>query len=128
MSESKDPTNKKQKQNTEVNIMAYTNIKATVDFSSLESYITKLETAKDEYQAAYVTDLYSNAIDEVKSAYGGVDCDAFVAKVEEFRNDFEKMTGVLQEYIDHLRKVLQDYRNTQENLSQLAKGLAGDVS
>lgn len=108
--------------------MAYSNIKATVDFSSLESYITKLETAKDEYQTAYVSDLYSNAMDEVKGAYGGVDCDAFVAKVEEFRNDFEKMTAVLQEYIDHLRKVLQDYRNTQENLSQLAKGLTGDVS
>lgn len=108
--------------------MAYSNIKATVDFSSLESYITKLETAKDEYQTAYVSDLYSNAIEEVKGAYGGVDCDAFVAKVEEFRNDFEKMTAVLQEYIDHLRKVLQDYRNTQDNLSQLAKGLTGDVS
>ncbi len=108
--------------------MAHSNIRATVDFSSLESYITKLETAKDEYQTAYVTDLYSNAIDEVKAAYGGVDCDAFVAKVDEFRNDFEKMTNVLQEYIDHLRKVLQDYRNTQENLAQLAKGLTGDVS
>lgn len=108
--------------------MAHTNIKATVDFSSLESYITKLETAKEEYQAAYVTDLYSNALEEVKGAYGGVDCDAFVNKVEDFRNDFEKMTSVLQEYIDHLRKVLQDYRNTQDALEQRAKGLAGDIS
>ena len=108
--------------------MAHANIKATVDFSSLESYITKLETAKDEYQAAFVTDLYSNALDEVKGAYGGVDCDKFVAKVEEFRNDFEKMTAVLQEYIDHLRKVLQDYRNTQDSLAQRAQNLAGDVS
>lgn len=108
--------------------MAYSNIRATVDFSSLESYITKLETAKDEYQSAVVSDLYSNCLEEVRAAYAGVDCDAFISKVDEFRNDFEKMVGILQEYIDHLRKVLQDYRNTQENLSQLAKGLAGDVS
>lgn len=108
--------------------MAYSNIKATVDFSSLESYITKLETAKDEYQSAYVTDFYNNAIENAKAAYGGVDCDKFVAKVEEFRGDFDKMASVLQEYIDHLRKVLQDYRNTQESLAQRAQGLAGDVS
>lgn len=107
--------------------MAYTNITASVDFSSLESYITKLETAKDEYQSAYVTDLYSNALEEVKDAYSGVDCDAFVNKVEEFRNDFEKMTSVLQEYIDHLKKVLQDYKATQEALAQRNKALKGDV-
>lgn len=107
--------------------MAYTNITASVDFSSLESYIKKLEAAKDEYQSTYVTDLYSNALEEVKGAYSGVDCDAFVNKVEEFRNDFEKMATILQEYIDHLRKVHQDYKVTQDALAQRAKALKGDV-
>lgn len=112
---------------TEVNVMSGT-ITARVDFSALESYIAKLETAKDEYMATYTNDLYSNVMEEVKGAYAGVDCDAFVQKVEGFRDDFTKLSDVLQQYIDHLRKVLADYRATQDALLQKAKSQAESMS
>lgn len=106
----------------------YQNITAHIDFSSLESYIKQLENLRDEYRTAYTTDIYTNAMDEVKSAYGGKDSDAYITKVGEFRNDFDKMTEILEQYITHLKKVLTDYRNTQDYLEQSAKALKGDRS
>lgn len=107
---------------------AHQNVTATLDYSSLESHIKQLETLRDEYNSAYTVDLYTNAVEEVKGAYKGVDCDAFVNKVEEFRDDFDKMYQVLGQYIEHLRNVLKDYRTQQEHLAQVAKTLTGNRS
>lgn len=98
-----------------------------VDYASLESHIKQLETMLDEYRTAYQTDLYTNALDEVKSAYKGEDCDSFVKKVEEFRDDFDKMSSVISQYIDHLRKVLKDYQNTQAQLKEMGEALKGNM-
>lgn len=102
--------------------------KIYVDFSNLDSNIRQLENLKDEYRSTYETELYSNVMEEVKSAFSGPDCDAFVTKVEEFRDDFMKITDVIQQYIDHLKKVRTDYQNTQDALAQSMKALKGDRS
>ncbi len=111
---------------TEVSIMSNAQT-VYVDFASLESHIKQLETLLDEYRTAYQADLYTNALDEVKSGYQGKDCDSFVTKVEEFRDDFEKMSSVISQYIEHLRKVLKDYKVLQDQLEQDAKAQKGNM-
>lgn len=101
---------------------------AIMDYASLDSHIKQLETLRDEYRTAYQSDLYTKALDEVKSAFKGKDCDAFVSKVEEFRDDFDKMSDVITQYIDFLKKALKDYQNTQEYLIQTGKILKGNRS
>ena len=101
---------------------------AIMDYASLDSNIKKLEMLRDEYRTAYQSDLYTKALDEVKNAYKGKDCDAFISKVEEFRDDFDKMSDVITQYIDFLKKALKDYQNTQEYLTQLAKEAKGNRS
>lgn len=101
---------------------------AIMDYASLDSHIKQLETMRDEYRTAYQSDLYTKALDEVKSAYKGKDCDAFVSKVEEFRDDFEKMSDVITQYIEFLRKAFRDYQNTQEYLTQSGNNLKGNRS
>lgn len=102
--------------------------KIYVDYDNLESCITQLETLKEEYRAAYTNTLYGNVMESVKTAYSGTDCDTFVTKVEGFRNDFARLTEIIGEYIDFLKKAKNDYMNTQENLTQLAKQLKGDMN
>lgn len=102
--------------------------KIYVDYDNLESCITQLETLKEEYRTAYTNNLYGNVMESVKNAYSGDDCNAFVEKVESFRNDFARLTEVIQQYIDFLKKAKNDYMNTQENLTQLAKQLKGDMN
>ncbi len=98
-----------------------------LDYASLESHIKQLETLLDEYRTAYQTNLYTNALDEVKSAFKGKDCDSFVTKVEEFRDDFDKMSSVITQYIDFLKKALKDYQTTQEYMENQAKLLKGNM-
>lgn len=101
---------------------------AVMDYASLDERIKKLELLRDEYRTAYQSDLYTKTLDEVKAAYKGKDCDAFVNKVEEFRDDFDKMSEVITQYIDFLKKALKDYQNTQEYLEQRAKSARGNRS
>ena len=99
-----------------------------VNFEALQSTITQLENLRDEYQNTYNGELYGKVLEEVKVAFKGDTSDAFVGKVNDFKNDFEKMYQVLGEYIVHLKEVLKNYKNIEETRSQNAKSLAGDAN
>ncbi len=98
-----------------------------VGLESLDSYIKQLETMRDEYSTTYTDELYTKVLGEINSAFKGDDSDAFVNKMNDFRNDFDKLYQVLGEYIDHLKEVHKNYKTLVESQTQAAKALLGDA-
>lgn len=78
----------------------------------LETAAGKIETLAADYQKQY-NNLY-NETDAMASTWNGKDNTAFVDQIAGFKDDFEKMHTLMNNYADFLRKSAKAYRDTQD--------------
>ena len=63
-------------------------------------------------------------LQSLKSAqWQGIASDTFNAKLEAYRNDFEEMAKILQEYTNYLRTAADNYVKTEESIKDAASSL-----
>ena len=88
----------------------------------MESTASRIESLSAEYKTSYGK-LY-NETDAMASAWNGKDNLAFVNQIAGFKDDFEKMHTLMNNYADFLRKSAKAYRDTQETVVAEARKLA----
>ena len=80
----------------------------------------------DEKTGSYNTEwekLYSEVQNMKSSQWQGSASDTFNSKLEEYRNDFQEMATVLQEYAESLRTIATNYKNAEDALKDAASNL-----
>ena len=87
----------------------------------LESAAAKIEGLATDYQSQYNA-LYSKT-DALASTWQGADNAAFVHQIAGFKDDFQKMYNLMNQYAEFLRKSAKAYRHTQEQVVAQAKTL-----
>ncbi len=78
----------------------------------LEAAAGKIESLAADYQSQY-NNLY-NETNAMASTWSGKDNTAFTDQIAGFKDDFEKMHTLMNNYADFLRKSAKAYRDTQE--------------
>lgn len=67
-------------------------------------------------------------LQSLKSAqWQGIASDAFNAKLEAYRNDFQEMAKVLLEYVNYLRTAADNYVKTEEAIKDAASNLNAGI-
>lgn len=82
---------------------------------------SKIEELAREYKTQYDS-LYSTT-DAMAASWSGKDNRAFVDQIAGFKDDFEKMKSLMDQYADFLRKSAKAYRDTQTAVETEAKKL-----
>ncbi len=98
-----------------------------VDTQKMRSLASKLATLADEYKNIYESKLYGSCNDSIKKAWIGSDADAVINQLEGFHNDFNKLTAVVNQYSEYIKKAAQAYDDAQEALRNKAATLTKDV-
>ncbi|MEI7024794.1 WXG100 family type VII secretion target [Paenibacillus sp. y28] len=96
--------------------------KIVVDPAKLEAAARNMEEQASAYKR-----LYEQLFTEVKgmgTAWKGQDNQAFVTQIEGFRDDFESMRALMEQYALFLKQSAQTYRTTQAETVNAAKKLA----
>lgn len=78
------------------------------------------DLAKDyekEYKALF------DRVSNMKGKWDGQDNQNYTDQVEGFRDDFEKMKSLMDQYSEYLKNTAQAYINTQNEIAKTAKGL-----
>ncbi len=83
----------------------------------------KITNMAQQYEQEY-KNLYKD-VNSMAGKWEGSDNEAFVSKVAEFENDFQKMKSLMDDYANFLQKTKQQYEQTQENVAKQAKSLSG---
>lgn len=96
--------------------------KIIVETSRLDSTATQVDRLADQYEGEYGA-LFAT-VRELQNAWGGEDNVAFTNQIEGFRDDFQRMTRLMRDYADYLRKAADSYRSTQDNIAAQAKNLS----
>lgn len=87
----------------------------------LESAAAKIEGLATEYQTQYNA-LYSET-NAMASTWSGKDNTAFTDQIAGFKDDFNKMYTLMNQYADFLRKSAKAYRETQDAIVAEARKL-----
>lgn len=87
----------------------------------LETTAGTIEGLANDYQSQYNA-LYSKT-DDLASTWQGEDNSAFVNQIAGFKDDFQKMYNLMNQYAEFLRKSAKAYRETQEQVVAQAKSL-----
>ena len=87
----------------------------------LESTADKIVGLAGEYKKQY-DQLYSET-NAMASTWSGKDNLAFTDQIAGFKDDFEKMYNLMNQYADFLRKSAKAYRETQDTVVAEAKKL-----
>lgn len=101
--------------------------KTVADSGQMRRLAAKLERLADEYQHLYEYELYGTIVDDIRRAYKGVDTDAMIHGLEEFRNDFSRLRYTVYQYAAYLRKAAAKYDDMQAELAAQAAQLTKDV-
>ncbi len=88
----------------------------------LESAAGRIEGLAADYKSQY--DQLYNETNAMASTWQGKDNKAFVDQIAGFKDDFEKMHTLMNNYADFLRKSAKAYRETQETIVTEARKLA----
>ena len=96
------------------------NIQVTPE--QLETTAGKIEGLASDYKTQY-NQLYSET-SAMASTWDGKDNKAFVDRIDGFKDDFEKMHTLMNNYADFLRKSAKAYRETQDAVVAEARKLA----
>lgn len=88
----------------------------------LETAATKIEGLATDYKAQY--EMLYNETNAMASTWSGKDNTAFVDQIAGFKDDFEKMFTLMNNYVDFLRKSAKAYRDTQDAVVSDARKLA----
>lgn len=102
--------------------MAYEG-KLQITAGKLEELANSVKKLASEYQALFVNELYGTFENKMKTAYQGDDADAAITQLEGFRDDFEAMYTVINEYGKHLENALETYKQAQAKNTQDATNL-----
>lgn len=95
------------------------NIEVTPE--QLESAASKIESLASDYKTQYDS-LYKETGD-LASTWTGKDNLAFTDQIAGFKEDFEKMHTLMNNYADFLRKSAKAYRDTQDSVVAEARKL-----
>lgn len=87
----------------------------------LESTAGSIEGLAADYQKQY-SQLYTET-DALASTWNGKDNIAFTSQIDGFKDDFEKMYDLMNQYASFLRRSAKAYRDTQDNVVAEAKKL-----
>ena len=94
-----------------------------VETMELNRAANDIEELLADYIAQY-RNLYATA-SSISEVWQGKDQEAFLMKINEFEDDFMKLTNLLNEYIAFLRTSSKAYRNTQDAILEMAGRLMG---
>ena len=81
-----------------------------------------IEDKTTEYNAAW-SRLYTEIENMKGSQWSGVANEAFNARLEGFRNDFEEMSKVLMSYAEYLKAAAVNYETTEDAIKNAASRL-----
>lgn len=93
-----------------------------VDPAQLNATASQVESAAGEYRKLY-NKLFSD-VGGMRAAWQGVDNQAFTQQIEGFRDDFEMMAKLMDEYGTFLRNAAKTYQQTQDEIVSQAQRLA----
>ena len=96
--------------------------KIIVETSRLDSTARQVDDLANDYEREYQA--LFGTVGDLQNAWSGEDNVAFTTQIEGFRDDFQRMTRLMRDYADYLRKAADSYRKTQENLAAKAKTLS----
>lgn len=97
-------------------------MKIVVTPQELTSAAGAIENLSGEYAQTY-TALFSD-VSALQAAWQGKDNQAFTTQIEGFKNDFEKMKALMDEYATFLRNAATNYTNTQNAVTEAAGRLS----
>lgn len=92
-----------------------------VDPAQLQQTASQIDTAAGEYRKLY-NQLYSD-VSAMRSGWTGTDNQAFTDQIEGFKDDFEKMAQLMDEYSAFLKDAAQKYQTTQDEVAAGARRL-----
>ena len=92
-----------------------------VEPAVLENSAQVMEGYQQQYLET-IARLYQG-IDTLSSGWQGKDNNAFVNQIQGYRDDFQKISSLLTQYIEFLRNAAVAYRQTQEELAAQAMRL-----
>jgi len=88
----------------------------------LEQTAGKIEGIAADYEAQY-NKLYGET-DALATAWQGKDNIAFKEQIDGFKDDFQQMKQLMDQYAQFLRQAAQQYRDTQDTIVTEVKKLA----
>ena len=95
--------------------------KIMVDPAKLEAAATKMDAQAADYTKQYMA-LFSE-VDGMAAAWQGIDNQAFVEQIRGFKDDFQNMVSLMNQYSDFLKQSAKTYRETQTERMNEAKRL-----
>lgn len=87
----------------------------------LRNAATKIENLAGEYKTQYDT-LYKET-SSMASTWAGKDNQAYTDQIAGFKDDFEKMYSLMNQYVEFLRSSAKAYQDTQDAIVTEAKTL-----
>lgn len=96
-----------------------TDIKVTPQ--DLQKASTQIVGLANDYKNEY-EELFKR-VNGMRGKWDGQDNQSYTNQVEGFRDDFEKMKSLMDQYSDYLKNTAQAYTDTQNQIAQTAKGL-----
>lgn len=93
-----------------------------VTTEQLKSSASVIEEKTAEYNTAWGR-LYTELENMKGSQWSGVANEAFNARLEGFRNDFQEMSKVLMSYAEYLRTAATNYESAEEAIKAAASRL-----
>ena len=95
-------------------------IKVTTE--DLRNAAATVDNLAIEYDKEYAA-LFQDVETLTSTDYTGDDASAFRSQVEGFRDDFNKMKQLMNEYADYLRQAASSYEDTQTNVKNTIASL-----
>ncbi|MBO5620873.1 MAG: WXG100 family type VII secretion target [Butyrivibrio sp.] len=90
-----------------------------VDTQKLRDQATKVEDEANDYVTTY-EELYKDVETFTTTDYVGDEGNAFREQIEGFRDDFQKMKKLMEDYAGFLRTAAQSYDDTKaDSISQI---------
>lgn len=83
-----------------------------VDFEGMQQHVSKMNDLCDDYCHLYRSLI--NKVDESSLYWKGKDQQAFISRIHDFESDFDRLHGLLQQYVDFLEKSISSYRMCQD--------------
>lgn len=95
--------------------------KIVVDPQKLKDAATNIDQVIADYKSIYAA-LFAN-VSKLSSAWKGADNTAFTTQIEGFRDDFDKMAKLMDNYSSFLKTSASTYQAAQDDIVAAAKKL-----
>lgn len=92
-----------------------------VEMEKVEARAKNIDSLAGDYKAEY--EKFYKEMQNMSSHWSGKEMEAFLAKINEFKKDFEKMHNLMTQYSDFMKKAAESYRKSQDELTKKAHGL-----